>query len=130
LNALATITWHFSSGNFDRYWFHDEKRIFRHDSLLGFPRICGILDIERRESARVVSGQHADRLLGFGVHEGRRHFSVIEKLESALAQRAAGDRLDGVRRAPVHLDVNDQFLAALRFVDADFAASHHGHADT
>ena len=24
-NALATITWHFSSGNFDRYWFHDES---------------------------------------------------------------------------------------------------------
>jgi hypothetical protein len=36
--------------------------------------------------------------------------------------------LHGIGGAPIHLDVDKQFLAAFRFVDAHFAASYHRHA--
>ena len=67
----------------------------------------------------IFAGDDTDGASGFEVDERGRHFSPIEKFESALAQAAIGDESDGVRHAAIDFDVGDD---ALPFADGIFDA--------
>ena len=57
-------------------------------------------------------------------------FPVVQEPQSALAQFASCNRLDGISSATINLRIDDQVSGVLWVVDANRPASGHGHANT
>src|SRR5262245_32777765 len=83
-----------------------------------------------RQFARRFERDHAHGFVGFGVEKSRGQFAEITVLERPLAQPAARNRVDGVSRATIDLDEDDQSFAELRLFYAHQTASQHGHSHT
>src|SRR5262245_3596599 len=81
-----------------------------------------------RQAARSFERDDAHGFVGLGVEKGRGEFAEIAMLERTPAQTAARDRVDGVGRASVDLDENNQTFAGLRLFYPDQTASKHCHS--
>jgi hypothetical protein len=80
-----------------------------------------------RESLRGFFRSYADRFAGADVHERGGNFSPIAKLESTLAETAAGDNADSVRGAAVNFNKGYETLAVFPacIFDAKFRKTEH-----
>src|SRR6185503_16799316 len=78
------------------------------------------------------TGGHAHGLAGFHINKSRCHLAPIAKLESTLAQPAAGNHHHGICGATVDFNKGDDALAvfALWVFQAKFLQAKHGHANT
>src|SRR5579864_1682028 len=74
---------------------------------------------------------HAHGLACFHINKGSGNLAPVAKLESALAQAAAGHDHHGVRGATVDFNKGDDALAvlALGIFQTKFFQAEHGHAD-
>src|SRR5262245_54523030 len=67
-----------------------------------------------RETPRRFESDDAHGLVSFSVEKSRGKFTEIAMLKRPSAQPASRDRVDGVSRAAIDFDENDQSLAGLR----------------
>src|SRR4030088_1877670 len=72
-------------------------------------------------------GRNADGFAAANIHESRRNFSPVAKLQRAFAQAATSDNGDSVSGTPVNLNKGDETLAifAVRVIDAELLQPEH-----
>jgi hypothetical protein len=80
------------------------------------------------ERLRRLFGGDANGFAGFDVYERRSHLPPVAKLQSALAEAAAGYDSDRIGGAAINLDKSYQPLSvfALRIFNPKFLESKHG----